>query len=51
MYEYLVYCTLLAYTKPSKKKYIQFMYSKLGLFLLGQIYYYDTDEREGENNV
>lgn len=42
--------TPLAYTNLSKKKYMQFVYAKLGLFPSAEICY-DVNKREGENHV
>lgn len=42
--------TLLAYKKLAEKKYVQFVYSKSGLFHPEETCY-DTNKREGENDV
>ncbi len=35
-----IWCyTRLAYIKPGRKKYTQFVYAKLGMFLLKEMYY------------
>ena len=47
---YDILCTLLAYTKLGKKKNMQFVYSKWGLFPLNETCY-DTNKREDENDV